>query len=146
MRSLGGLLFFLGAGSVVLNLFQYEFMLLAPLTPYQPAAGIVVAIIGAVLIGLAEWQERNARAAAQDLPPVASPAPGAGPTDTGDRSLSSPVPAGPASEPPAASGTGTATPPPVVPSAGIATSEPAQPAAPPWSQPAVGEPEAQDRS
>lgn len=61
MRSLGVLLIVLGAGSVLLPLVGLQFRLLEPLDPYQPFAGIIVAVIGVVLFVLA--QNRAAAAA-----------------------------------------------------------------------------------
>ncbi len=115
MRSLGGLLFVLGVGSLVLPYLDMQFMLLSPLDPYQPVAGIVVAAVGAVLVGLGEMRERE-RSAEAIPQPVASPAPSAGDPGTGGRDLSSPVPLGPASEPAAAPGSGTSAPPVITPS------------------------------
>jgi len=65
VRSLGGLLFFLGAGSVVLHMLNAgTFLFLSPLQPYQPIAGIVVAVIGVVLIALGEQRDRATKVTA----------------------------------------------------------------------------------
>ena len=61
MRSLAVLLIVLGAGSLLLPLVGMQFRLLEPLDPYQPFAGIIVAVIGVVLFVLA--QNRAAAAA-----------------------------------------------------------------------------------
>jgi drug/metabolite transporter (DMT)-like permease len=63
MRSLAVLLIVLGAGSLLLPLINMQFRLLEPLDPYQPFAGIIVAVIGVVLFVLA--QQRATAAAAQ---------------------------------------------------------------------------------
>jgi hypothetical protein len=65
MRSIGGLLFFFGLGSVILDLFNYQFAILAPIEEYQPAAGIILAVIGAVLVGLGVQQDQNAKRKAE---------------------------------------------------------------------------------
>jgi hypothetical protein len=136
MRSLGVLLVILGLGSLVLPMLGRQFTLLAPLDPYQPIAGIVVAAIGGLLI-VGDLLRRPEPGEA--VPPVASPAPGAGPTDTGDRSFSSPVPLGPASEPAAAPGTGTSAPPPVT-AAETPAAAPAAAPAPSDGEPAASRP------
>ncbi|HEY7590409.1 MAG TPA: hypothetical protein VH723_05405 [Candidatus Limnocylindrales bacterium] len=63
MRSLGSLMFILGAGSLLLPLIDMQFILLSPLEPYQPVAGIVVAVIGAVLVAIGQQREAAAEAA-----------------------------------------------------------------------------------
>jgi drug/metabolite transporter (DMT)-like permease len=72
MRSLGVLLIVLGAGSLILPLVGLQFRLLEPLDPYQPIAGMVVAVIGAVLFVLAQQRASAASAdaaqAARDRP------------------------------------------------------------------------------
>ncbi len=123
MKSLGGLLFFLGAGSVVLQLFNYEFMLLAPLSPYQPIAGIVVAIIGAGLIAIAEIREREAAS-------IADAAPGAGATSNADAApLAAPLASSGPARALAPAGAAGALPASAPPASAPATSAPAAPAA-----------------
>jgi hypothetical protein len=63
MRSLGSLMFILGAGSLLLPLIDMQFILLSPLEPYQPVAGIVVAVTGAVLVAIGQQREAAAEAA-----------------------------------------------------------------------------------
>ncbi|HVL53930.1 MAG TPA: hypothetical protein VM344_06680 [Vitreimonas sp.] len=80
---------------------------------------LVLAGVGLLVFGWPGGRRDGARGmtrGADVVPPVASPPPGAGPTDTGDRNLSSPVPIGPSSEPAATAGTGRSAPAPVVPS------------------------------
>ena len=77
MRSIGGLLFFFGLGSVILDLFNYQFAILAPIEEYQPAAGIILAVIGAVLVGLGVQQDQTAKRKAEAEMASMAPASGA---------------------------------------------------------------------
>jgi hypothetical protein len=52
LRYFGGLFLFFGVGSVVLHFVGAQFRILAWLEPFQPAAGFVMAGIGAVLVTL----------------------------------------------------------------------------------------------
>ncbi len=114
MRSLGGLLFFLGAGSVVLHLLGREFMVLAPLTPFQPWAGIIVAVIGVVLIFAGERGDRRLESETVTESRVAdaevvtrTTTTGTSPMPPADGPVSSPVGYGPPAEAGAAPGTST---------------------------------------
>jgi len=93
MRSIGGLLFFFGLGSVVLELFNYQFAILAPIEEYQPAAGIILAVIGAVLVGVGVQQEQTARRRAEAEMAAMAPAATAAPMATSDASMASTTPA-----------------------------------------------------
>lgn len=55
----GVLLIILGAGSLFLPMIDWQFRLMELVDPYQPYAGIVVAVIGAalVLLGMNRGQE-----------------------------------------------------------------------------------------
>ena len=66
MAGIGVLLVVLGIGSLVLPMLNMQFRLMEFVDPYQPFAGIIVAVIGLALLGLA-MQRRSAKAA----PPVA---------------------------------------------------------------------------
>jgi hypothetical protein len=58
MASIGVLLVVLGLGSLVLPMLNMQFRLMEIVDPYQPFAGIGVAIIGAVLIAVATQRKR----------------------------------------------------------------------------------------
>jgi hypothetical protein len=73
----GILLIVLGAGSLLLPMFDYQFTLMELVDPYQPFAGIVVAAIGAVLVFLGQTR-RSASATPQ---PAAGTPPAADETD-----------------------------------------------------------------
>jgi hypothetical protein len=81
--------------------------------------GLILVLAGVALLMFGRpraevREERRAQRGGDVAPPVASPPPGAGPTGTGDRDLSSPVPVGPSSEPAATMGTTSSAPAPVV--------------------------------
>jgi hypothetical protein len=123
MRSIGGLLFFFGLGSVILDLFNYQFAILAPIEEYQPAAGIILAVIGAVLVGLGVQQDQNAKRRAEAE--TASMAP---PSMATDPMAASTAPMAPSSAPLAASSSATEsswsstpTPPPASPAPDVAS-------------------------
>jgi threonine/homoserine/homoserine lactone efflux protein len=80
MTRLGILLVVLGIGSFVLPMIGFQFRLMDLVADYQPFAGIIVAVIGAVLLYLGLTQRAKE---------VASPTP-------------APAPAPSASEPPSA--------------------------------------------
>jgi hypothetical protein len=60
MAGLGGLLVILGLGSLLLPAFDLQFTILEPIDPYQPFAGIGLAIIGAVILALPMLRSRSA--------------------------------------------------------------------------------------
>ena len=68
MNGIGGLLVVFGLGSLVLPLFNLQFRLLAPLDPYQPIAGILIAAIGAVLLAWPMIQARSAGSSTGSTP------------------------------------------------------------------------------
>lgn len=70
MANLGVLLIVLGIGSLILPMFDIQFTLMTFVDPYQPFAGVVVAAVGAALLGLA-LQRRRAPVAAPSNPPEA---------------------------------------------------------------------------
>lgn len=72
MAGLGGLLLLLGLGSLVLPLIGYQFTLLEPLDPYQPFAGIIVAVIGAVILALPAIRGRTTVVESSSPPPTSS--------------------------------------------------------------------------
>jgi hypothetical protein len=71
----GIFLIILGAGSLLLPMFNIQFTLMELFDDYQPYAGIVVAVIGAALVVLA--MNRQPDRAAVETQPAARPA-GAG--------------------------------------------------------------------
>ena len=83
----GVTLMIIGAGSLLLPLLNYQFSLMELVDDYQPYAGIVVAVIGAVLV-LVGMNRRPETTVATDAPPQASRATDtatAPPTDDIDR-------------------------------------------------------------
>ena len=60
MVGFGVLLIILGLGSLVLPMFNFQFRLMEIVDPYQPWAGIIIAAVGAVLVG-AGLQRSRAR-------------------------------------------------------------------------------------
>ena len=52
MTGIGVLLIVLGVGSLLLPLFDMQFRLMEFVDPYQPWAGLIVGVIGAVLVGM----------------------------------------------------------------------------------------------
>lgn len=71
----GIFLIILGAGSLLLPMLDYQFALMELVDDYQPYAGIVVAVIGAVLVLLG--MNRQPDGATVETQPAARPA-GAG--------------------------------------------------------------------
>jgi hypothetical protein len=78
----GVALIIIGAGSLLLPMFNYQFTLMELVDDYQPYAGIVVAVIGAALV-LLGMNRRPEPAVAEGGPP-ASPAAGAATAPTTD--------------------------------------------------------------
>jgi hypothetical protein len=76
MLSIGVLLVILGLGSLLLPMLNVQFRLMELVDPYQPYAGIAVAIIGTVLIYVAVQRRRAAGPASG--PPSG---PSSGPTE-----------------------------------------------------------------
>ena len=56
MASLGVLLIVFGVGSFVLPFFNIQFELMGWVDPYQPWAGIGVALAGVALVAFARWR------------------------------------------------------------------------------------------
>ena len=52
MAGLAGFLVVLGVGSLLLPLIDMQFSILAPIDPYQPWAGLIIAVIGIVILAL----------------------------------------------------------------------------------------------
>jgi hypothetical protein len=73
----GILLLVLGVGSLLLPMLNMQFRLMEIVDPYQPWAGIVVAVIGGVLVFIGQTR----REAAVEVTPA--PAPAAPPPDQG---------------------------------------------------------------
>jgi drug/metabolite transporter (DMT)-like permease len=71
MATLGGLLVVLGLGSLILPLFDMQFSILEPIDPYQPWAGIALAIVGAVIVGLPYVRGRGTAGGPPSEPPAA---------------------------------------------------------------------------
>ena len=69
MAGLGGLLVVLGVGSFILPLLGRQFTLMAWVDPFQPWAGIGVAIIGVGLIVIARSRQTAAPPPSGDVPP-----------------------------------------------------------------------------
>jgi len=64
MKSFGGLLFFFGLGSFVLNYLGREFTLLSWIDNWGPAAGAAIRV-GLIVVGAALWFVGRKREAAQ---------------------------------------------------------------------------------
>jgi hypothetical protein len=62
MTGFGVLLIILGVGSLLLPMFNLQFTLMEFVDPYQPWAGLVVGVIGAVLVALGLQRSRAAAA------------------------------------------------------------------------------------
>jgi hypothetical protein len=77
----GIFLIILGAGSLFLPMLNMQFRLMELVDPYQPFAGIIVAVIGAALVFLG--MNRGSSATAPAAPAPAAPPPtSAPPADT----------------------------------------------------------------
>jgi threonine/homoserine/homoserine lactone efflux protein len=75
MVGFGGLLVILGIGSLLLPMFDIQFQIMSLFDDFQPAAGIAVAAIGAVLLYMGIRRQRaqrveTAQAVAAQQPPV----------------------------------------------------------------------------
>ena len=68
----GIFLIVLGAGSLLLPMLGYQFTLMELLDDFQPYAGIVVAVLGAILVFMGMTRRRPAGEVAS-TPPAASP-------------------------------------------------------------------------
>lgn len=64
----GVFLIIIGAGSLILPMLGYQFMLMELVDDFQPYAGIVVAIIGAALVVYGMGGRRSAEAPAGEDP------------------------------------------------------------------------------
>lgn len=73
MASLGGLLVLLGIGSFILPLMGRQFTLMEWVDPFQPWAGVGVALIGIGLIGIATARKAAAPPATVAAPPGDTP-------------------------------------------------------------------------
>jgi hypothetical protein len=69
----GILLIVLGAGSLLLPMFGWQFTLMELVADYQPYAGIVAAVIGVALV-LVGMNRRGASAPASPTPAATAPA------------------------------------------------------------------------
>ena len=74
MTGLGVLLIVLGVGSLLLPLFDLQFRLMEFVDPYQPWAGLLVGVIGAVLVGMGLQRSRAAAATVSSAPAPAATA------------------------------------------------------------------------
>jgi hypothetical protein len=74
MTGFGVLLIILGLGSILLPMFNLQFRLMELVDPYQPFAGIIVALIGAALVYLGLQRTRAAAATATTSTAAAAPA------------------------------------------------------------------------
>jgi hypothetical protein len=70
----GILLLVLGIGSLLLPMLDMQFRLMELVDPYQPWAGIVVAVIGAVLVFLGQTRRQPA-VEVTSTPPQPAPPP-----------------------------------------------------------------------
>ena len=72
MTGFGVLLIVLGVGSLLLPMLDMQFRLLGFVDPYQPWAGLVVGVIGAVLVGMGLQRSRAAATTASAAPAAAA--------------------------------------------------------------------------
>jgi len=79
----GVALIIIGAGSLLLPMFNYQFTLMELVDDYQPYAGIVVALIGAALV-LLGMNRRPDTTVVESREPQASPPADAAPAPTSD--------------------------------------------------------------
>jgi protein-S-isoprenylcysteine O-methyltransferase Ste14 len=79
----GVALIIIGAGSLLLPMFNYQFTLMELVDDYQPYAGIVVAVIGAALVLLGMNRRPDTTVVESRQPQASSPA-DAAPTPTSD--------------------------------------------------------------
>jgi len=79
----GIFLIILGAGSLLLPMFDLQFRLMELVDPYQPYAGIAVAVIGAIMVFLGQTRRSGATTVEASTP---SQAAGAGTTPAADDS------------------------------------------------------------
>jgi hypothetical protein len=59
VAGLGGFLVVLGVGSLLLPMFNMQFRILEPIDPYQPWAGLIIAVIGIVLLAMPRLRARS---------------------------------------------------------------------------------------
>ena len=69
----GIFLIILGAGSLFLPMMNMQFRLMELVDPYQPYAGIIVAVIGAALVLLGMNRAPSATAEVSQAPPASPP-------------------------------------------------------------------------
>ena len=81
----GVALIIIGAGSLLLPMFNYQFTLMELVDDYQPYAGIVVAVIGAALVLLGMNRQPEPSVAEGGRPSPAADAATAPTNDGGDR-------------------------------------------------------------
>ena len=79
----GVALIIIGAGSLLLPMFNYQFTLMELVDDYQPYAGIVVAVIGAVLVLLGMNRQPKPTVAEGGQPPAPAPDAATAPTSDG---------------------------------------------------------------
>jgi len=79
----GVALIIIGAGSLLLPMFNYQFTLMELVDDYQPYAGIVVAVIGAALV-LLGMNRRPDTTVVESRQPQASPLSDPAPAQTSD--------------------------------------------------------------
>ena len=79
----GVALIIIGAGSLLLPMFNYQFTLMELVDDYQPYAGIVVAVIGAALVLLGMNRQPDASVVESRQPPAAAPDSATAPTSDG---------------------------------------------------------------
>ena len=69
MKEIGGLLFFLGAGSFVLNMLGREFVLIMWIDTWGPTVGNLIRI-GMTVLGGGLWLVGHQQESAQEAPPA----------------------------------------------------------------------------
>ena len=78
----GIFLIILGAGSLFLPMLNMQFRLMELVDPYQPFAGIIVAVIGAALVFLGMNRGPSETAPAAQAPPPSPPPTSTSPAET----------------------------------------------------------------
>ena len=80
MTGFGVLLIILGAGSLLLPAIGFQFRLMEILDPYQPWAGILVAVIGAALVAFGLQRSRTVAVSTTSTTAAPPPTAPTGPT------------------------------------------------------------------
>ena len=100
MTGLGVLLIILGVGSLLLPMLNMQFRLMEFVDPYQPWAGLIVGVIGAVLVGMGMQRSRTtvtttrstaAAAPAAPAPEAAAAPPAAPPAEASTSPATAPA-------------------------------------------------------